>query len=78
MIFITFRVFLSTERKKMVVAPDLMAKERRMFLTMVLDRGYVGESSLGYARLKTSKMRANKQNTLLSLHVTNQINSVHS
>jgi hypothetical protein len=55
MMFITLRVFLSTERKKLVVAPDLIAKEGQKFLTMVLDRGYVGvsikgrsSSSLGY------------------------------
>jgi hypothetical protein len=42
MMFIAFRVFLSTEREKLVVAPDLIEKERRRFLTMVLDRGYVG------------------------------------
>jgi len=40
--FIAFRVFLSTERENLVVAPDFIEKERRRFLTMVLDRGYVG------------------------------------
>lgn len=90
MIFIALRVFLSTKREKLVRVPDLVEKERRRFLTIVLDRGCVvvqlkddGRSvrinKLGYyAKPKTSKMRANKQNTLLSQHVTNQINFVHT
>ena len=41
MMFITFRVLLSTVRKKLVVAQDLIAKERRRSLTMVPDRAYV-------------------------------------
>ena len=42
MMFITFWVFLSTECKKLAVARDLIAKGRRTFLTMALDRRYVG------------------------------------
>jgi hypothetical protein len=38
MIFITLRVLLSMDRKKLVVAPDLIAKGRRRVLTMLLDR----------------------------------------
>jgi hypothetical protein len=47
MMFIAFRVFLSPKRKKLAVAPDLIAKERRRVLTMVVDRGYVGVSIKG-------------------------------
>ncbi len=61
MMFITFRVFLNTDRKKLVVAPDLMAKVRRGLLTMMLDRGYVQAKRL---LLRRRQAYANKQNTL--------------
>ena len=88
MMFITLRVFLSTERKKLVVAPDLIAKEGQKFLTMVLDRGYVGVSIKGrytirdqaqvwVMRPKTSKMRVNKQ-TKHALSARDQSKSMSS
>jgi hypothetical protein len=53
--FIAFRVFLSNEPEKLVVAPDLIEKERRRFLTMVLDRGYsTWESNCGKGRWTVS------------------------
>ena len=38
MMFMTLRVLLSTDRKKLVVAQDLIAKGRRRLLTMLLDQ----------------------------------------
>lgn len=39
MMFIILRVLLNTDRKKQVVAQDLIAKGRWRLLTMLLDQG---------------------------------------
>jgi len=73
--FIAFRVFLSTEREKLVVEPDLIEKERRRFLTMVLDRGYVGVQLEGdgrSVRIKSGVMPGQKPKTVKNASQTNR------